>query len=171
MWFGTTAALCLAASHIVYGIVYKRPSFFSQYIPYPLFVRWAIAWRGASLFLCMLYICYHKEWQIFHIHLPSAIHGVPWFVIGQLLNYSVYKKIGVSGVYYGRELGVIPASLPFVQGFPFIIPHPMYVGACMSIYGTLQIMGYDRSGNIIPAAWWLGLLGWTLYGFTMWVEK
>lgn len=171
MWIGTTCSLCLALTHIVYCMVYKRPNIFSRYVPYTLFVRWAIAWRGTSIFASMLYIYYYRGYSVYGWNPSHAMHGLPWILIGQMLNYSVYKTIGINGVYYGRELGVIPKDKPYVQGFPFIIPHPMYVGACMTIYGMLHVFGFDAYGNLIPAVWKLGFLGMGLYMFSMWVEK
>ena len=67
-----------------------------------------------------------------------------WFVsfllisIGQTLNFSVYNKIGLDGVYYGFKLG---RKVDWVEGFPFNVGtrHPQYVGAILSWWGLFNM--------------------------------
>lgn len=58
--------------------------------------------------------------------------------IGQTLNFCVYNKIGLDGVYYGFKLG---RQVDWVEGFPFNIGtrHPQYVGAILSWWGLFNM--------------------------------
>merc|ERR1711865_995261 len=52
---------------------------------------------------------------------------------GQVLNYAVYKAIGFQGVQYGQRYG---AKLPWVKGFPFVVPDPQYLGFTLTLVGA-----------------------------------
>jgi Phospholipid methyltransferase len=52
---------------------------------------------------------------------------------GQILNASVFRRLGAAGVFYGNLFGY---PLPWHRGFPFsVVAHPQYVGAVLSIWG------------------------------------
>ena len=58
-------------------------------------------------------------------------------LFGQLLNLSVYKKLGMKGVYYGNKLGY---TTKWVVDFPYnICNNPQYVGSCLTYVGLLGI--------------------------------
>ena len=56
--------------------------------------------------------------------------------IGQILNVGVFMQLGKIGVFYGNRLGY---QVPWCRSFPFsLIPHPQYVGATLSIWGSFH---------------------------------
>lgn len=81
------------------------------------------------------------------IPLPSApmagwIAGAGLVGFGQLLNLSVFSRLGTVGVFYGAQLG---HSVPWVEGFPFsLIRHPQYLGTLMSIWGFFIVMRFPH---------------------------
>ena len=72
--------------------------------------------------------------------------GIIFLVVGQFLNAMVYYRIGIDGVYYGREYGIV--NDPYCTKFPFTIPHPMYVGCILTIVGLFVLVGFNEDGSI-----------------------
>jgi phosphatidyl-N-methylethanolamine N-methyltransferase len=74
---------------------------------------------------------------------PPSADG-PWLILGatliaggQLLNWSVFQRLGTVGVFYGDRFGY---DLPWCTAFPFsLLEHPQYVGAVLSIWGFFLI--------------------------------
>lgn len=87
---------------------------------------------------------------------------------GQVLNTSVYNTLGVTGVYYGRELGYPPP--PWVNGFPFIIPHPQYVGCIMTVLGLGGLFGFSQTGPRTHILYLTTYVTW-LYTYAMMSER
>lgn len=61
-------------------------------------------------------------------------------ICGQVLNLSVFNKLGRNGVYYGVLFGL---KIPWCYSFPYnikIIKHPQYVGAVLSGLGIFNII-------------------------------
>ena len=77
---------------------------------------------------CLVYnVTFNDDISYFYVLL--SIIGVG---IGQFLNYSVYKALGVNGVYYGVKFG---KKVPWCTQFPFNVPwlkHPQYLGAAIT---------------------------------------
>jgi methylene-fatty-acyl-phospholipid synthase len=65
---------------------------------------------------------------------PRAIAlGVVSIVVGQILNFAVFRRLGHVGVFYGARFGL---DVPWVTGFPFsVLAHPQYVGTTLTIWG------------------------------------
>jgi phosphatidyl-N-methylethanolamine N-methyltransferase len=54
-------------------------------------------------------------------------------VAGQLLNFSVFYRLGRIGVFYGNKFGY---EIAWSRAFPFsFLKHPQYVGVVLSIWG------------------------------------
>jgi methylene-fatty-acyl-phospholipid synthase len=71
-------------------------------------------------------------------------------LIGQILNLSVFYRLGKHGVFYGNKLG---HDIPWCKGFPFsICKHPQYFGTLISIWGFFLIMRFPNSDWIILPA-------------------
>ena len=79
---------------------------------------------------------------------PAAIAaGGALILVGQLLNFGVFSRLGTVGVFYGRELGY---QVPWVEGFPFsVLKHPQYVGTLISIWGFFLVMRYPSADWIV----------------------
>lgn len=64
-------------------------------------------------------------------------------IVGQLLNLSVFYRLGKIGVFYGNKLGY---DVSWCEGFPFsVFDHPQYVGTLTSIWGFFLIMRFPHS--------------------------
>jgi len=65
---------------------------------------------------------------------PAALAiGAGLILAGQLLNASVFYRLGSAGVFYGNILG---RDVPWCREFPFsVLSHPQYVGTVLSIWG------------------------------------
>jgi protein-S-isoprenylcysteine O-methyltransferase Ste14 len=89
--------------------------------------------------------------------------GLPLIIVGQLLNIAVYYKLGYEGVYYGWEFGVLPEDAERVKGFPFTIPHPMYVGVCLTYVGVFLMWGVSPTYDVNLHALFITALAIALY--------
>jgi hypothetical protein len=71
-------------------------------------------------------------------------------VAGQILNWSVFYRLGNVGVFYGDRLGY---QVPWCYGFPFsVLLHPQYVGAVLTIWGFFLGMRFPHDDwFVLPA--------------------
>jgi methylene-fatty-acyl-phospholipid synthase len=70
--------------------------------------------------------------------------GAGLIAAGQVLNWSVFQRLGRLGVFFGDRLG---HPIPWVRGFPFsLVAHPQYTGAVLTIWGVFLTLGYPREG-------------------------
>lgn len=68
--------------------------------------------------------------------------GAALIVAGQALNFSVFRRLGRIGVFYGNRLG---HEIPWQRGFPFsMLRHPQYVGVLMSVWGFFLVMRFPN---------------------------
>jgi methylene-fatty-acyl-phospholipid synthase len=59
-------------------------------------------------------------------------------VAGQILNWSVFYRLGWTGAFFGDRLG---HAVPWCHAFPFsLLAHPQYVGTFLTIWGFFAIM-------------------------------
>ena len=82
---------------------------------------------------------------------PAAlVAGAALLVVGQILNASVFYRLGAAGVFFGARLG---HEIPWCRTFPFsIFSHPQYVGAVLSIWGFFVIMRFPHDDwSLLPA--------------------
>lgn len=89
-----------------------------------------------SYHLVTTYGCPISSWLT-----PIGI-GLLFILVGQLLNCSVFYKLGKKGVYYGLQYKTVPLSDDaIVTGFPFCVSHPMYLGGCCTYVGVFLLTG------------------------------
>jgi methylene-fatty-acyl-phospholipid synthase len=63
-------------------------------------------------------------------------------VVGQILNVSVFYRLGKVGVFYGNRFGY---KIPWCSTFPFsLCAHPQYVGTVLSIWGFFLVMRFPH---------------------------
>lgn len=73
--------------------------------------------------------------------------GFSFITVGTLLNFSVFYRLGTTGVFYGKQFG---KDIPWVHGFPFsLLKHPQYIGTLLSIWGFFIVMRYPHGDWII----------------------
>jgi len=74
---------------------------------------------------------------LFNLGLGGALIG-----IGQMLNVSVFHRLGKIGVFYGNKLGY---KIPWSRKFPFsCLKHPQYIGALLSIWGFFLVTRFPH---------------------------
>ena len=72
----------------------------------------------------------------------SFVAGGALIAAGQLLNVSVFYRLGKVGVFYGNKFGY---HVPWHHEFPFsFFKHPQYVGALFSIWGFFLVMRFPQ---------------------------
>jgi len=72
----------------------------------------------------------------------SLMAGTALIIAGQILNVSVFYRLGKVGVFYGSKLGY---RVRWSKRFPFsYLEHPQYVGAVLSIWGFFLIMRFPH---------------------------
>jgi len=148
--------ICLSIERMVYSIVWLFPAHFVHFAQHsPL--RRVGQGRPLDVVVSLFYIS--KVFQLgsifghyFYIGSVESllaelrgltafrlVLGVQFFVVGQLLNASIYRAIGKAGVYYGYKIGV---PVPWCTGFPFNVftMHPQYAGVVMSLLGGGLLM-------------------------------
>jgi hypothetical protein len=76
--------------------------------------------------------------------------GAVLIVVGQILNASVFYRLGKVGAFYGERFGY---EVPWCRKFPFSwFQHPQYTGALLSIWGFFLVMRFPHDDwYIVPA--------------------
>jgi methylene-fatty-acyl-phospholipid synthase len=71
-----------------------------------------------------------------------VVLGLMLISVGQLLNLSVFHRLGPAGVFYGNRFGY---EVPWRTGFPFsMMNHPQYVGTVLTIWGAFLILRFPH---------------------------
>jgi hypothetical protein len=66
--------------------------------------------------------------------------GAALMAAGLVLNGSVFRHLGTTGVFYGNRFG---HAVPWVRAFPFSwFPHPQYLGAALLVWGFFVVMRF-----------------------------
>ena len=85
--------------------------------------------------------------------LSYFIPKVTLVIVGQVLNASVYHKLGLTGVYYGNRFGL---DIPRVTSFPFnIVDNPQYTGCILTLMGTMCFYPYREI--VYFCSYWIAL--------------
>ncbi len=82
---------------------------------------------------------------------PRALAiGTALMVAGQILNLSVFYRLGRVGVFYGDRLGY---EVPWCWEFPFSwLSHPQYVGTVLTIWGFFAATRFPHDDwSVLPA--------------------
>jgi phosphatidyl-N-methylethanolamine N-methyltransferase len=80
----------------------------------------------------------------------ALVLGAGLMAFGQVLNASVFYRLGKVGVFYGNRFGY---EVPWCERFPYsFCSHPQYVGAVLSIWGFFLIMRFPHADwYVLPA--------------------
>jgi methylene-fatty-acyl-phospholipid synthase len=83
------------------------------------------------------------SWSVLsHDFLALTVGGVS-IITGQVLNFSVFYRLGKIGVFYGNKFGY---EIPWSREFPFSwLKHPQYVGAVLSIWGFFLALRFPHA--------------------------
>lgn len=168
------AALLLAVERLSYFLIWNWPQ---------TFVRLCRSWLGEDADpVAVTQHCFYAfkvlqlgvffGWCVFFSESgwpwPTAgplafAAGAALIVVGQMLNASVFWRLGRDGVFYGNKLG---RPIGWQSGFPFsLLPHPQYVGALLSVWGFFLVMRHPEPDWIA-----LPLLSTGYYALGAWLE-
>jgi methylene-fatty-acyl-phospholipid synthase len=94
----------------------------------------------------------------------ATIAGLLLAGSGQVLNLSVFHRLGRTGVFYGNRFG---QAVPWCDRFPFsVLRHPQYVGTLLSIWGFFLVMRFPQPDWVV-----LPLLETAYYTLGSYVER
>lgn len=82
--------------------------------------------------------------------------GIALFVLGQILNSAVYRRLGGPRTYYGYEFGILPAEQ--INGFPFYLFHAQYKGSLLSAIGIFIAFAPSPALTIATICWVIGYI-------------
>jgi methylene-fatty-acyl-phospholipid synthase len=89
------------------------------------------------------FLSYGSLWPL----VPSGVFrpaGIALIVVGQILNLTVFHRLGKVGVFYGSRFGY---HIPWCTAFPFsLFRHPQYVGVLCSVWGLFLAVSFPRYG-------------------------
>ena len=159
-WLLLPAALLLSLERLTYAYVAHRPEAFRARCRGP--VLSALGDDPVTVVHKLFYVFKGIQTVVF-LGWCSAFGGtlVPWpaatplgatlgallIAAGSGLSLVVFRLLGPTGVFYGRELGY---EVPWIRGLPFsVVPHPQYVGTVMTIWGFFLIMRFPHPD------WWV----------------
>src|SRR5262245_27318065 len=119
------SALALAIERVTYAVIWHRPEIFTHLCrrvalsrdPVDLLSSLFVVFKGIQALVFL-------GWCVVHggIVPPDSgdgarlAAGVSLLVTGQILNVSVFLRLGRTGVFYGNRLG---HDVPWCEGFPF----------------------------------------------------
>lgn len=121
-----------------------------------------LVWRDG-----MLRLVAWGQWT--NTWMPYA--GMLMIAGGQFVNACVYRALGLSGVYYGYEIGTKTGVVPKrVCCFPYNlgIQHPLYLSNIVTALGFGFLYGY---GGIAWEVWLATGISTCSYLFSMWSES
>jgi len=178
---------CLAVSlpHVFYLWLWRSPARWlarcrhRRLDPSFSMARWALGFKAvqAGAFIC--WVVTREQTQARMIaELQARVArrdaglalSIALLSIGQVLNGSCFRALGVEGIYYGIKFGKkIPWCTSWPYGGALSIPHPQYVGCVLTIWAMILALctpqHYDRGALGLGAFWSI------LYVFSAIVEQ
>ena len=162
LWALLVVAVLLSLERLCYVWIWRHPEAFRTLCDHP-----AVACIGTPVDVVQK-LCYGFKviqgavfvgWAYVYGHGSLwPLSGGPWslglggvlLVVGQLLNVSVFYRLGTVGVFYGNRLGY---EMPWCRAFPFSwLKHPQYVGTVLSIWGFFLVMRFPHDDwYMLPA--------------------
>lgn len=131
------AYLSILLPLFIYPIPYINKDIISQ----NLFIKFSST-RLFILFSNNLYYLLFTNENIFTNYFLALIFGLLLIIIGLYLVYCVFEKLSVKGVYYGLQY----KSVEFrkIEGFPFNLIHPMYIGGSFIYLGIFLVFAFKN---------------------------
>lgn len=131
------AYLSILLPIFIYPIPYINKDIISQ----KLFIKFSST-RLFILFFNNLYYLLITDKNIFTNYNTVLFSGIISIIIGCYLIYSVFEKLSVKGVYYGLQYNSV--KFKKIEGFPFNLIHPMYIGGCLVYVGIFLIFAFKN---------------------------
>ena len=144
--YGLPVACLLATlQHVTYGSVWFVPGAAGVLSRnHSRFVAWSYTNKITTVFF-MLAGALVKHGVPTHAHQGMAGLAAFLLVYGCSLNVQVHHLLGVKGIYYGNELGLIKKKdIKWIDGYPYnVMSHPQYIGASLQILGGVALWGFE----------------------------
>jgi methylene-fatty-acyl-phospholipid synthase len=154
LWSLIIAAILLSLERLCYAFVWRWPRAFVAFCNRPVVacagepvdvLRWLFyGFKGMQLgvFIGWCYVYGHGT-LVLPGEDPLVLSiGGGLIIVGQLLNFGVFYRLGKVGVFYGNKFGY---HIPWQNGFPFsFLKHPQYVGTLCSIWGFFLAMRFPH---------------------------
>ena len=153
------AALLLSVERLCYAFAWRRPELFRRVSlrlglgggdPVRALERLFYAFKGLQLSVFLAWCLAHGDGTLWPPSGPpvlSALLGLCILAAGQLLNLSVFYRLGRTGVFYGSRFGY---RLPICRQFPFSwLRHPQYVGTVLSIWGLFVVLRFPHDDWLV----------------------
>ena len=138
------SALALAIERVAYAVIWHRPDLFTRFCrgvapsrdPVDVVAALFVGFKGIQAVVFLAWCLVHGGSAARDSgEVAWLVSGVGLLAAGQILNVSVFLRLGRTGVFYGNRLG---HDVPWCEGFPFsAIRHPQYVGTVLSIPALL----------------------------------
>jgi methylene-fatty-acyl-phospholipid synthase len=140
------AGLLLGAERVAYAWIWRRPNRFRALASRggagdPVAALHRLFWAFKAIqALTFIGWCAHfggEHW--WQIESSSSVRwlGAGLIVVGQVLNLSVFARLGRVGVFYGARFG---HRVPWCTRFPFsALRHPQYVGVVITVWGLFAV--------------------------------
>ena len=162
VWNFILAALCLSVERICYAWVWRFPETFCRICALPwmrilggpldVLRKLFVGFKGIQLGIFFGWCYSYGEGSLTPLtnDLLWLSIGAALVITGQVLNLSVFVRLGQVGVFYGTRFG---CDVPWCRAFPFsILRHPQYVGTVPSIWGFFPAMRFPHEDwYILPA--------------------
>lgn len=159
-WALAIAAVLLSFERIAYYWISHRPTAWLALCSRPPLSRWnhrptellRLLFYGFKLLQIAVFIGWCMVFSGELAPLPSAgpaaaALGGLLIAAGLVLNFSVFRVLGNTGVFYGSQFG---HAVPWVNGFPFsLLKHPQYIGSLAVIWGFFLLMRYPHPDWIL----------------------
>jgi len=151
-WLFLGAAAALTLERVCYVWIARAPASFRAWCARPLVAHLGEPVDVVEKLFCgfkLLQAAVFAAWCHGHGSLAPAAGG--WalgaaavlVLAGQVLNVSVFYRLGRIGVFFGDRLG---HPRPWCRSFPFSLhSHPQYVGAAMTIWGIFIAMRFPHA--------------------------
>lgn len=125
-------------------VFYPIPYFNTRIIPQSMFIHICKTRVAVLMAVNILYLIkkYGLDYVVRRVSTLGSrtLFGFLSVCIGQLFNLSVYHRLGDKGVYYGLQYGTVEKKSA-LEGFPFIVQHPMYFGGSLTYMGAYCALG------------------------------
>lgn len=151
LWLFLAAALLLSLERCCYLWIWRAPDAFRVWCeraslgkPIEVLAKLFYGFKGiqGAVFCGWCYV-HGNGWPLLlHGGAISLGVGGALIIAGQILNFSVFYRLGKVGVFYGNKFGY---QIPWCQAFPFsLLKHPQYVGTLLSIWGFFLAMRFPH---------------------------
>ena len=130
------------ASHIFYALIWLFPRKYTQLTDlfnlHTLNFTKSICFLQKIIQIILLAILNYNNLIPFLTNINTL--NILFILIGQILNFMVYYRLGSKGVYYGNRLGY---PIKWVTLFPFnVLRHPQYIGCVLTLIGLYPLLDF-----------------------------